>query len=83
MIEAVGEKWWPTYFRTLDDRLEPGGRIGLQAILMPHDRLMASKRSWTWIHKYIFPGGLLLSERVIDERLRGAHVAAGASTGCT
>jgi cyclopropane-fatty-acyl-phospholipid synthase len=67
MIEAVGEKWWPTYFRTLDDRLEPGGRIGLQAILMPHDRLMASKRSWTWIHKYIFPGGLLLSERVIDD----------------
>jgi cyclopropane-fatty-acyl-phospholipid synthase len=67
MIEAVGERWWPTYFRTLDDRLEPGGRIGLQTILMPHDRLMASKRSWTWIHKYIFPGGLLLSERVIDD----------------
>jgi cyclopropane-fatty-acyl-phospholipid synthase len=67
MIEAVGERWWPTYFRTLDDRLEPGGRIALQSILMPHDRLMASKRSWTWIHKYIFPGGLLLSERVIDD----------------
>jgi cyclopropane-fatty-acyl-phospholipid synthase len=67
MIEAVGERWWPTYFKTLDDRLAPGGRIGLQAILMPHDRLMASKRSWTWIHKYIFPGGLLLSEQVIDE----------------
>jgi cyclopropane-fatty-acyl-phospholipid synthase len=67
MIEAVGERWWPTYFRTLDDRLEPGGRIGLQAILMPHERLMASKRSWTWIHKYIFPGGLLLSEQVIDQ----------------
>jgi cyclopropane-fatty-acyl-phospholipid synthase len=67
MIEAVGEKWWPTYFRTLDSRLEPGGTIGLQAILMPHDRLMASKRSWTWIHKYIFPGGLLLSEQVIDQ----------------
>ncbi|MBV9872271.1 MAG: class I SAM-dependent methyltransferase [Frankiaceae bacterium] len=67
MIEAVGERWWPTYFRTLDDRLAPGGRIGLQAIVMPHDRLMASKRSWTWIHKYIFPGGLLLSEQIIDE----------------
>jgi cyclopropane-fatty-acyl-phospholipid synthase len=66
MIEAVGERWWPTYFRTLDDRLAPGGRMALQAILMPHDRLLASRRSWTWIHKYIFPGGLLLSERVID-----------------
>jgi cyclopropane-fatty-acyl-phospholipid synthase len=67
MIEAVGERWWPTYFRTLDERLAEGGRIGLQAIVMPHDRLMASKRSWTWIHKYIFPGGLLLSEQIVDD----------------
>jgi cyclopropane-fatty-acyl-phospholipid synthase len=74
MIEAVGEKWWPTYFRTLDHRLAAGGRIALQAIVMPHDRLMASKRSWTWIHKYIFPGGLLLSERLIDD-LCAAHTS--------
>jgi cyclopropane-fatty-acyl-phospholipid synthase len=67
MIEAVGEKWWPTYFQSLDARLAPGGQIGLQAIIMPHDRLMASRNSWTWIHKYIFPGGLLLSEQVIDD----------------
>jgi cyclopropane-fatty-acyl-phospholipid synthase len=70
MIEAVGEKWWPTYFRTLDDRLAPGGRVGLQAILLPHDRLMASKSSWTWIHKYIFPGGLIPSETTIDDVVR-------------
>jgi cyclopropane-fatty-acyl-phospholipid synthase len=67
MVEAVGERWWPTFFRTLDERLAPHGRVGLQAILMPHDRLMASKGSWTWMHKYIFPGGLLPSERVIDD----------------
>ena len=69
MIEAVGEKWWPTFFRQLDARLVPGGRVGLQAILMPHDRLLASKGSWTWIHKYIFPGGLLPSEQAIDDVL--------------
>jgi cyclopropane-fatty-acyl-phospholipid synthase len=69
MIEAVGERWWPTYFRTVEKRLAPGGRAGIQAILMPHDRLLASKSSWTWIHKYIFPGGLLPSERAIDETL--------------
>jgi cyclopropane-fatty-acyl-phospholipid synthase len=67
MIEAVGEKWWPTYFETLDARLAPGGRVGIQAIVMPHDRMLASRRSWTWIHKYIFPGGLLPSVRAIDE----------------
>lgn len=66
MVEAVGERYWPAYFSTLDSRLAAGGRVGLQAILMPHDRLMASRRSWTWIHKYIFPGGLLLSAPAID-----------------
>jgi cyclopropane-fatty-acyl-phospholipid synthase len=72
MIEAVGEKWWPTYFRTLDERLAPGGAVGLQAILMPHDRMLASKSSWTWINKYIFPGGIIMSERAIEETL-AAH----------
>lgn len=69
MIEAVGEKWWPTYFRTLDERLAPGGAVGLQAILMPHDRMLASKSSWTWINKYIFPGGIIMSERAIEDML--------------
>jgi cyclopropane-fatty-acyl-phospholipid synthase len=71
MIEAVGERWWPTFFRQLDERLMAGGRVGLQAILMPHDRLLASKNSWTWIHKYIFPGGLIPSEQAIDDVLAG------------
>ncbi len=69
MIEAVGEKWWPTYFRTLDERLAPGGAVGLQAILMPHDRMLASKSSWTWINKYIFPGGIIMSEQAIEDML--------------
>ena len=69
MIEAVGEKWWPTYFAQLDALLAAGGSVGLQSILMPHDRLLASKSSWTWIHKYIFPGGLIPSERAIDDVL--------------
>jgi cyclopropane-fatty-acyl-phospholipid synthase len=70
MIEAVGERWWSQYFRTLDDRLAPSGRIGLQSILMDDDRLMATKSSWTWIHKYIFPGGLIPSEQAIERTLR-------------
>ena len=69
MVEAVGERWWPTYFRTLDRCLAPGGRIGMQAITMAHERLLATKSSWTWIHKYIFPGGLIPSERAVQETL--------------
>src|SRR6266536_3114665 len=32
MIEAVGERYWPVFFRTLDRLLAPGGRASLQAI---------------------------------------------------
>jgi cyclopropane-fatty-acyl-phospholipid synthase len=70
MIEAVGESWWPTYFEVLESRLAPNGRIGLQAILMADDRLQATKTSWTWIHKYIFPGGLIPSEESIAAIVR-------------
>ena len=66
MIEAVGERWWPTFFRTLEARLAPNGRVGLQSILMRHDGMVAARNSWTWIHKYIFPGGLIPSVEAID-----------------
>jgi cyclopropane-fatty-acyl-phospholipid synthase len=67
MIEAVGERWWPTYFDILDRRLAPGGRIGLQAIVMPHRRMLAARRSYSWIHKYIFPGGIIPSMEAIKD----------------
>ena len=55
MIEAVGLRYWPSYFAALDRLLVPGGRVGLQAITMDHDRMLATRRTYTWIHKYIFP----------------------------
>lgn len=67
MIEAVGEKYWSTYFDAISKHLKKGGRFGLQAITMPHDRLLASKHAYTWIHKYIFPGGIIPSREVIDQ----------------
>jgi len=70
MIEAVGAEYWPEYFSVLDRVLAPGGRVGLQAITMPHDRMIASRASYTWIHKYIFPGGLIPSVRSIEESVR-------------
>ncbi|CAN5808999.1 cyclopropane-fatty-acyl-phospholipid synthase family protein [soil metagenome] len=71
MIEAVGERFWPTYFATLDRLLAPGGRVGLQAITMAHDRMLVTRRSYGWIHKYIFPGGLIPSLQAIDQTLTG------------
>jgi cyclopropane-fatty-acyl-phospholipid synthase len=65
MIEAVGEAFWPTYFRTIDRVLAPGGAVGIQAITMPHDRMLASRQTYTWMHKYVFPGGLLPSVEAV------------------
>lgn len=88
MIEAVGWQYWPTYFSTLDHVLAPGGRVAIQAITMPHDRMLATRSTHTFITKYIFPGGALPSVQAIEEtvarhtRLRvvdtlpiGAHYA--------
>ncbi|MFI6245508.1 class I SAM-dependent methyltransferase [Streptomyces sp. NPDC051016] len=70
MIEAVGAEFWPVYFRTLEERLAPGGRVALQAITMPHERMLAGRDTHTWIQKYIFPGGLIPSTRAIEETAR-------------
>jgi cyclopropane-fatty-acyl-phospholipid synthase len=69
MIEAVGERYWDAYFSALDRLLAPGGRVALQAITMPHERMMASRRTYTWIQKYIFPGGLIPSVTAIEDSL--------------
>jgi cyclopropane-fatty-acyl-phospholipid synthase len=69
MIEAVGRSWWPTYFRILDQRLAPGGRVGLQSILMDHHRMLDASRSWTWTRKYVFPGGVIPSQTAIEAGL--------------
>ncbi len=70
MIEAVGYAYWSEYFAVLNRVLHPGGSIGLQAITMPHDRMLATRNTYTWIHKYIFPGGLLPSVRSVGESAR-------------
>ena len=72
MLEAVGERYWDTCFAALDQHLAPGGRIGLQTITMPHDRMLATRHTYTWIQKYIFPGGLLPSVTAIENSLARA-----------
>ncbi|WP_375475619.1 class I SAM-dependent methyltransferase [uncultured Jatrophihabitans sp.] len=72
MIEAVGANHWNEYFRTIDRVLQPGGRVGLQAILQDDYTVLATKDTYTWIRKYIFPGGQLASVEAI-ERTLAAH----------
>jgi cyclopropane-fatty-acyl-phospholipid synthase len=70
MVEAVGEEYWPTYFAKIDSLLAPGGRAAIQAILIADHRMVATRDTYTWIHKYIFPGGMLPSVEAIGRVLR-------------
>ena len=67
MIEAVGERYWPDYFGAIDRMLADGGRMSLQAITIAHERLLATRNGYTWVHKYVFPGGALPSMTAINQ----------------
>jgi cyclopropane-fatty-acyl-phospholipid synthase len=66
MFEAVGEKWWPTYFDVVRDRLKPGGQAGLQIITIRDDLFAGYRGRVDFIQKYVFPGGMLPSEAALD-----------------
>ena len=72
MIEAVGEAYWPTYFRTIHDRLRRGGMAAVQAITIDEERFDTYRNSTDFIQRYIFPGGLLPTKRIIRDQARQA-----------
>ena len=59
MFEAVGERWWPTYFARLAARLPRGGRALLQSIVIDETLFARYRSSSDFIREYIFPGGML------------------------
>ncbi|MTI08893.1 class I SAM-dependent methyltransferase [Rhodospirillaceae bacterium RKSG073] len=70
MFEAVGHEYWPTYFRTIQDRLKPGGIALLQVILIDDNRFEQYRKNVDFIQKYIFPGGLLPSRQALSESIK-------------
>ncbi|MBQ0805177.1 MAG: class I SAM-dependent methyltransferase [Sulfitobacter sp.] len=75
MFEAVGEKYWPSYFNTLRDRLKPGKLATLQIITVQDRRWKVYKRGVDFIQKYIFPGGMLPSPTVLRQQVEKAGLA--------
>ena len=59
MFEAVGEKYWGTYFDRVADCLKSGGRAGLQIITIAERHFEQYRRRPDFIQRYIFPGGML------------------------
>ncbi|MBA3810265.1 MAG: class I SAM-dependent methyltransferase [Caulobacteraceae bacterium] len=67
MFEAVGETYWPAYFRKVRDVLSPGGLAGLQIITIRDELFSVYRARSDFLRKYIFPGGMLPSETRLRE----------------
>ncbi|MDA3857155.1 MAG: cyclopropane-fatty-acyl-phospholipid synthase, partial [Roseovarius sp.] len=52
MFEAVGEKYWPSYFETVRERLRPGAMATLQVITVEDRRWEAYRKGVDFIQKY-------------------------------
>jgi cyclopropane-fatty-acyl-phospholipid synthase len=61
MIEAVGNRFMPEFFRKCRSLLKPHGQMCLQSITIADQRYKAALRSVDFIQRYIFPGGFLPS----------------------
>lgn len=66
MIESIDDSRWPDYFATIARVLKPGGRAGLQAILIADDFYDSYRTNEDFIRRYIFPGGLLPSPNLLQ-----------------
>ena len=72
MFEAVGEKYWPTYFETLGKCLKPGRNATLQIITVLDRRWESYRKGVDFIQKYIFPGGMLPAPKVLRAEVERA-----------
>lgn len=72
MFEAVGEEYWPIYFDTIKNRLKPNKNATLQIITVEDSRFEIYRKGVDFIQKYIFPGGMLPSPRVLRDEVEKA-----------
>jgi cyclopropane-fatty-acyl-phospholipid synthase len=77
MLEAVGENYWPVYFRMLREKLRPGGKAVLQVITLDAARFGGYRRRPDFIQRHIFPGGMLPARGHIALQARAAGLVPG------
>ena len=63
MVEAVGQEYWPDFLGAVARVLRPGGKAAVQFISIDEAIFEGYARNADFIQTYIFPGGLLISER--------------------
>lgn len=61
MIEAVGHKYLPDFFKQCERLLKPDGKMLIQTITIADQKYEQYSRSVDFIQRYIFPGGCVPS----------------------
>jgi cyclopropane-fatty-acyl-phospholipid synthase len=69
MIEAVGWRDFPTFFRRCSELLREDGAMMLQAIVIDDRAYEVEKAGRSFINTYVFPGGCLPSLEVISRNV--------------
>ena len=69
MIEAVGQNYLESYFKTIKNNLSPDGRAAIQAITIDDSLFERYKNKQDFIQKYIFPGGFLPSKNSLNKHV--------------
>jgi len=67
MIEAVGQNYLESYFKTIKNNLSSNGRAAIQAITIDDSLFDRYRTKKDFIQKYIFPGGFLPSLQSIKD----------------
>ena len=67
MIEAVGQNYLNSYFRSIKKNLENSGTAAIQAIVIDDNLYNRYKVKQDFIQKYIFPGGFLPCKKIINK----------------
>ena len=76
MFEAVGSKYWKTYFDVVKQLLKSNGQALIQTITMKED-FYEGYHDWPdFIQTYIFPGGELSSDKVFKENASNSELIA-------
>lgn len=67
MFEAVGEKFWATYFSKMKSLLDHKGTAVVQTITMGEPYFERYRKSGDMVRSFIFPGGMLPTHARFEE----------------
>jgi len=77
MVEAVGEAYWPGYFRKIKSSLADGGGAAIQAIIVEDQYFDDYRTQSDFIRQYTFPGGMLIPPSQIQACAQAAGLKVG------